>query len=293
MRGDRPAECASCPRYVRATPHARGSTHPCCTRRRRTRGYPACAGIDLRMVHDADLRSRLPRMRGDRPTAGHGAGGPQQATPHARGSTSTTIRDNLPWDGYPACAGIDPVPVRAEPGTPGLPRMRGDRPLHARPFQPQLKATPHARGSTPACPPVPAPTQGYPACAGIDLAIHSQQATRPGLPRMRGDRPRDSLAAGHPAWATPHARGSTRQEQGAAPSRTGYPACAGIDRGRERGQAADQRLPRMRGDRPPSNLNPNGRLVATPHARGSTLLTPETDAVAGGYPACAGIDPDS
>ena len=196
MRGDRPAECASCPRYVRATPHARGSTHPCCTRRRRTRGYPACAGIDLRMVHDADLRSRLPRMRGDRPTAGHGAGGPQQATPHARGSTSTTIRDNLPWDGYPACAGIDPVPVRAEPGTPGLPRMRGDRPLHARPFQPQLKATPHARGSTSRFTRSRPPGLGYPACAGIDPSRARGSAEQNGLPRMRGDRPRTGAGPG-------------------------------------------------------------------------------------------------
>ena len=50
-------------------------------------------------------------------------------------------------------------------------------------------------------------------------------------------------------------------------------------------------LPRMRGDRPGASCVITYSIVATPHARGSTLEIILRAAPAAGYPACAGIDP--
>ncbi len=148
-------------------------------------------------------------MRGDRPFAGIEALDGQLATPHARGSTSEELLSHLLDAGYPACAGIDPTRTGLQAEIERLPRMRGDRPSSGSPALTLATATPHARGSTRqrAC-----GTEvhwGYPACAGIDLAIHAVVADIPGLPRMRGDRPRHTSGRKGQAWATPHARGST------------------------------------------------------------------------------------
>ena len=50
------------------------------------------------------------------------------------------------------------------------------------------------------------------------------------------------------------------------------------------------RLPRMRGDRPYAQQLRDEKAQFTPHARGSTSLDVSTQAFAGVYPACAGID---
>jgi len=70
-------------------------------------GYPACAGIDLRGLGYAVIACGLPRMRGDRPKRTCGPTFPVEATPHARGSTFSTIGVAHKIMGYPACAGID------------------------------------------------------------------------------------------------------------------------------------------------------------------------------------------
>ncbi len=48
----------------------------------------------------------------------------------------------------------------------------------------------------------------------------------------------------------------------------------------------------MRGDRPKDAKVSKFAMLATPHARGSTFLGSVTAKGEGGYPACAGIDPE-
>ena len=107
---------------------------------------------------------------------------------------------------------------------------------------------------------------------------------------MRGDRP--SRHPYHPValWFTPHARGSTPQAGRSPGHHRVYPACAGIDPPTALSAARSLRLPRMRGDRPPSAHSANLVNGFTPHARGSTFLTLENKEVVEVYPACAGID---
>ena len=93
MRGDRPVWEGWDLADVAFTPHARGST----SRQRRLRPlllvYPACAGIDRGRRCRETPSTRLPRMRGDRPSERRCQKAFQRFTPHARGSTLTGIRD--------------------------------------------------------------------------------------------------------------------------------------------------------------------------------------------------------
>ncbi len=87
MRGDRPHH-GPCRRLRdTATPHARGSTRSMLLQKQIDSGYPACAGIDRSKAQQRTALHRLPRMRGDRPTAEEGRPCHTLATPHARGST--------------------------------------------------------------------------------------------------------------------------------------------------------------------------------------------------------------
>ena len=148
MRGDRPPLPPRARVFMRATPHARGSTCPAGVLRRGGAGYPACAGIDPKDDGYFGYAGRLPRMRGDRPLKGWYILIILLATPHARGSTHSCRSRRAETTGYPACAGIDPIGGKWSRRRWGLPRMRGDRPHHKPDHRQLYKATPHARGST-------------------------------------------------------------------------------------------------------------------------------------------------
>mgnify|MGYP000974533720 CR=1 FL=1 len=128
MRGDRPLEASELLPMPSATPHARGSTLIRLAVLADPEGYPACAGIDPRAVRSIGVPQWLPRMRGDRPQSRAEHWRPPVATPHARGSTLAPGDHGRTSCGYPACAGIDPVPQSSGIRGHGLPRMRGDRP---------------------------------------------------------------------------------------------------------------------------------------------------------------------
>ena len=169
-------------------------------------------------------------MRGDRPLRDVPKRKPNRFTPHARGSTKKTKKEEAKCLVYPACAGIDPRKEGPGRYVVCLPRMRGDRPPKG--FLPSClsKFTPHARGSTSGLLQVCPIGWVYPACAGIDRNPSFYLSPSLGLPRMRGDRPRRKKKKDAKGKFTPHARGSTHQDFFLAASRTVYPACAGIDR---------------------------------------------------------------
>ena len=274
MRGDRPHYAPSSLAPAPATPHARGSTSHMAYPALAEPGYPACAGIDPVQRTLQSRSTRLPRMRGDRPSLSLILGDIPPATPHARGSTLRQIASLQSQVGYPACAGIDPQwPPRALLAT-RLPRMRGDRPAPTLLLATRNRATPHARGSTRRVRNPGRQHQGYPACAGIDPLRPGPTGVQIRLPRMRGDRPQDETRWVPIQQATPHARGSTSYHSGIVLCHRGYPACAGIDHEPHVSAIEGGRLPRMRGDRPFCAAASSVARRATPHARGSTLSIP-------------------
>ena len=70
-------------------------------------GYPAYAGIDLKSIILAIVKSWLPRIRGDRPMDEYKEIEEKAATPHTRGSTRSYVPFFACGNGYPAYAGID------------------------------------------------------------------------------------------------------------------------------------------------------------------------------------------
>ena len=211
MRGDRPYYGNRNGQRLRASPHARGSTHRVAWCGHRVQGFPACAGIDRRILR-AEIRDlRLPRMRGDRPQGLTRSGSGDRASPHARGSTPARILDRRLVRGFPACAGIDLYRRVHGVGTTWLPRMRGDRPAPQGRTQDWDAASPHARGSTYRHGLRDWVTRGFPACAGIDPSPTHGRTRRGRLPRMRGDRPQDCHWSRCSTAASPHARGDPRE----------------------------------------------------------------------------------
>ncbi len=128
MRGDRPRKILLIATLVEFTPHARGSTMTGEDMGRAGEVYPACAGIDRKLLDKSILLKSLPRMRGDRPVISMRFMPCPGFTPHARGSTCCHVVRTAHEVVYPACAGIDPGICRHRLLCTGLPRMRGDRP---------------------------------------------------------------------------------------------------------------------------------------------------------------------
>ena len=112
MRGDRPPASEGGLGLAEFTPHARGSTHAAQIQLLGDEVYPACAGIDLTLGGGRKTQTSLPRMRGDRPMWIKPYPINNRFTPHARGSTVGIVSQFVAAIVYPACAGIDRLPLR-------------------------------------------------------------------------------------------------------------------------------------------------------------------------------------
>ena len=191
MRGDPPHVIQPFCHYNVSTPHARGSTPPMYPTILEMYVYPACAGIHLTDMKKLGTYKRLPRMRGDPPWRRNSDDSRLGSTPHARGSTLSTVGGNMYVRVYPACAGIHPSYSKPTRLNQRLPRMRGDPPNGYSGTLEMALSTPHARGSTLVRPFRDLRSGVYPACAGIHPLESGKRLFGKGLPRMRGDPPRE------------------------------------------------------------------------------------------------------
>ncbi len=274
-----------------APPHTRGSTLGAVERQWLPAGSPAHAGIDPSSPPRASPRTRLPRTRGDRPSAPPSSPQRPRAPPHTRGSTHQPREGRRVALGSPAHAGIDPTATPLAVRRSGLPRTRGDRPVVLAATAGMIAAPPHTRGSTPRWSAADLHARGSPAHAGIDPPPPSTPCAPPWLPRTRGDRPAATTAAMGLTEAPPHTRGSTLSEHGGAAGRRGSPAHAGIDPPASRAAPTTSGLPRTRGDRPVRRPFMVLSTPAPPHTRGSTRAHDRRQRLPHGSPAHAGIDP--
>ena len=192
-------------------------------------GFPARAGIDPRSRGRPPQWLGLPRSRGDRPLVTQTGLNISTASPLARGSTRPAWRARSDDLGFPARAGIDPIPP-ARSGRPGgLPRSRGDRPDCVVRAYAVAEASPLARGSTQSTRAAAELRAGFPARAGIDRLDRAGSWRCSRLPRSRGDRPHSVHGWQLCDLASPLARGSTSSAQPSTPGGYGFPARAGID----------------------------------------------------------------
>ena len=229
-RGDGPSPRRGAGAQAAASPHTRGWTVAPHRREQIAGGFPAHAGMDLRLRVRAGRRIRLPRTRGDGPADTSAAKRAVMASPHTRGWTQPLYAVVHHCAGFPAHAGMDPGRRRRAGCIPWLPRTRGDGPASRSAVATASRASPHTRGWTFSgfvCGSRPA---GFPAHAGMDRSRSPRRGHARRLPRTRGDGPAATPASVPPAWASPHTRGWTpRPPRHRGPPR-GFPAHAGMDR---------------------------------------------------------------
>ena len=231
-RGDGP-QVGTYAQYVpAASPHTRGWTRWWSCRCLSPRGFPAHAGMDPASDPPDRDRRGLPRTRGDGPCSGSAPVTHPQASPHTRGWTVLGVSIDWLAGGFPAHAGMDPEPGRRRRGRTRLPRTRGDGPLAGIPADRVLRASPHTRGWTLSRPRRSQPCQGFPAHAGMDPAGRPRGVAAEGLPRTRGDGPWRRRSTPRSSAASPHTRGWTVLDAARLPVQLGFPAHAGMDRGK-------------------------------------------------------------
>ena len=228
-RGDGPALpwAAVVPRA--ASPHTRGWTPRTIVARRSYYGFPAHAGMDPTRGRRSASPGRLPRTRGDGPyrLAPHQT--LLSASPHTRGWTPRRARQCLCDRGFPAHAGMDPLPRPSRRCCRWLPRTRGDGPRARRTDPVRRAASPHTRGWTLNSPTIEHLCAGFPAHAGMDPRTYGTTCSSCGLPRTRGDGPADSSHQSAGEMASPHTRGWTHRHDSQHRALEGFPAHAGMD----------------------------------------------------------------
>ena len=278
---------------------------------RRGRGFPALAGMDPSGACAGGSWSRIPRARGDGPSASPSATWSAADSPRSRGWTPLRRRDLLTVQGFPALAGMDP------PAGPGarppsrIPRARGDGPpLYVDEPDPK-KDSPRSRGWTQPLAGRGGRVMGFPALAGMDRRQRWVRERCVGIPRARGDGPKPSHLSRMIAWDSPRSRGWTRatgvgglggggfpalagMDPGAPVSgclTNGFPALAGMDPDKRSGRAAVEGIPRARGDGPASGRRAEVVERDSPRSRGWTPPSRPARAQRLGFPALAGMDP--
>ena len=112
-----------------------------------------------------------------------------------------------------------------------------------------------------------------------------------GLPRARGDGPRDPHYRVTFRRASPRSRGWTRRAGLRVYLCGGFPALAGMDPSSWRRPAKATGLPRARGDGPAERPGPHRAPGASPRSRGWTRRSRPTRPPGRGFPALAGMDP--
>ena len=292
-RGDGPAPSSAKRRGASASPHTRGWTPASAAPRRLRRGFPAHAGMDPTRCCPRPSRRRLPRTRGDGPRFHCELARLVEASPHTRGWTRGSWKNDTEHCGFPAHAGMDPRPPSSSCAATRLPRTRGDGPMPSIRRCFSFTASPHTRGWTPrgmTAPGRPIP-EGFPAHAGMDLVRVAGAYTRPRLPRTRGDGPGTNCARYRCHSASPHTRGWTRLAHHRIGRQHGFPAHAGMDPRASSPGSCAKWLPRTRGDGPFLRTARRVVLSASPHTRGWTRRPAGRAGRGDGFPAHAGMDP--
>ena len=127
-RGDGPRPISSLMRTNADSPHPRGWTRIRESGPGQPEGFPAPAGMDLTSGSASSRWEWIPRTRGDGPLLLDGQLVVCQDSPHPRGWTSALRGPARGPGGFPAPAGMDPIPAPATTSSRWIPRTRGDGP---------------------------------------------------------------------------------------------------------------------------------------------------------------------
>ena len=226
--------------------------------------------MDPPEIHAEALAERLPRARGDGPSAHASCSLTCSASPRTRGWTVRRSPHRSARRGFPAHAGMDPSVVGALGALTRLPRARGDGPRQREGVRMVIGASPRTRGWTHSAVLGTGGAGGFPAHAGMDPGRTTAGRLGYRLPRARGDGPVSFVSSMCRIVASPRTRGWTQGSSQMSQYVKGFPAHAGMDRGRPCGGRQPAGLPRARGDGPESASAVDRRAWASPRTRGWT-----------------------
>ena len=292
-RGDGPSMRVPPRSPTMDSPRSRGWTGDAAKTGWLTRGFPALAGMDPTCAGRASSSGRIPRARGDGPSRRIAAFRSSLDSPRSRGWTPPRDVAALVRDGFPALAGMDLDKTRGAAGSGRIPRARGDGPRQGSSQPGPRRDSPRSRGWTPTGAPTYASEHGFPALAGMDPRVAGTMTCHPRIPRARGDGPPHGCSAVGGRGDSPRSRGWTAYAPAPAGPLCGFPALAGMDPRGVRSCRRSRRIPRARGDGPGPGRRVHVHLVDSPRSRG---WTPAYLAAVGrdlGFPALAGMDPQS
>ena len=234
----------------------------------------------------------FPRPRGDGPYRASRPCQRDQVSPPTRGWTAGGSRRQGARTGFPAHAGMDPVPIARLFASTGFPRPRGDGPDLGLPDVRIDEVSPPTRGWTPSgrawqllCP-------GFPAHAGMDRGMACGRAGGARFPRPRGDGPPAASCERARSQVSPPTRGWTMSGFFPEQQVSGFPAHAGMDPGNPGGRPGRPGFPRPRGDGPPLLFGQDQPGQVSPPTRGWTPRVPNPARNPFGFPAHAGMDPE-
>ena len=194
MCGDGPYGRSTCCALGWVPPHVRGWTQRGERRSRRSRGAPACAGMDpLRRATWLGF-TWCPRICGDGPSIRLPWSDDFVVPPHVRGWTLHQPDRARQLRGAPACAGMDPCGKCRSLPSRRCPRMCGDGPYDSLVGTPPIGVPPHVRGWTAGADRAAAPEGGAPASAGMARTKGRRSGAIGRCPRLRGDGPSRAMS---------------------------------------------------------------------------------------------------
>ena len=280
-RGDGPAAYVRRVFAAEDSPRSRGWTRRHPAGDVVERGFPALAGMDLRRADRPSPPARIPRARGDGPPDAPGHARAPGDSPRSRGWTLAVS------------AGMDLRWAVAETDSSWIPRARGDGPRRRRQPRQPAPDSPRSRGWTPGRVAGDRHQHGFPALAGMDPARPRPTAGPGRIPRARGDGPLVSWLRTLRRQDSPRSRGWTSGLERRPRRGDGFPALAGMDPARTGRPAAARGIPRARGDGPLRPGRGVGVVRDSPRSRGWTRHRCLQHFAQVGFPALAGMDPES
>ena len=170
-----------------------------------------------------------------------------------------------------------------------VPRERGDGPPRAKAAPPVPVCSPRARGWPASESPELADLPVFPASAGMARCAARFPYARKGVPRERGDGPLARAGAISARQCSPRARGWPVELQRGSRRGPVFPASAGMARASEDRAPDSTRVPRERGDGPPTHSRSLTSQACSPRARGWPVEMAEWVATFLVFPASAGM----
>ena len=212
--------------------------------------FPAHAGIS-RKTRSGRLRSaRVPRPRGDLPSAPMNQLAAILCSPPTRGSPDIEGDHDDRRLVFPAHAGISRRELMGLLKANSVPRPRGDLPSHRLEMLEAAQCSPPTRGSPAEKHDIHAGHIVFPAHAGISRRRFRSSYVSPRVPRPRGDLPQATSYSLTVPPCSPPTRGSPVVDFDRHISVGVFPAHAGISRWFATTWSARCSVPRPRGDLP-------------------------------------------